>query len=263
MNADKKNYLLQSERHGYYLTISESFIAGMVEVPVRHFRLDRPPKLKNFFFAKMFPLAIKFSGEGLPVAGEIYRVFIENEASHGFRDQNNQYCRSRDRLVVKIYLHDHANCPKLSGGELGFSVCGKNEQAEVWPAPKFFQSIHGLEKNGYLWISDPGVEYKARRLDQVDEEIFSGNVINYLNPEKVIPGAVSIQLEVDGKKISVYDRRKYRDSQLAHATQVRRTLGRGRLAHTFEFVTLREADSEAGASHILSEDGIVAIVDEV
>ena len=249
----KKNFMLTGERRRYNLTLAPELIAGLLEVPVKHFRPENPPLLINFFLASdHFPVALKFRGDGRPEAESVYKIMLEAEASKDFRDQDGGLCRSRNRLVIRVYP---LNQPTKSDGELRFTVCKKEEQVEFSPVLKFLQALHGKERNGYLWVATPGVDYKINYLNQADEILFEGNVVveTMNSSERSVAWTASVMdVEAEGGRITVYDRRRWPSSILAHATHIRRTLSGDRV-RAFEFITLRDANPELEAKQRLNE----------
>ena len=81
------------------------------------------------------------------------------------------------------------------------------------------------------------------------------------NFEREVAGAKAVDLTLeDGVKLTVYDRRKNRFSPYAQAEHIRRTLGRGKRARSFEFITLRDLKQDELAAglpqYVLRETGL-------
>jgi hypothetical protein len=259
----KRNFLSPGDIRRYFLTLSPELVGRLTEAPVKYFRPDRPPQLKNFYLSGVgkMPLVVKIRGAERPEAGMVYRVIIQHEDNAIYTDQNGVKRKTIRRIVVRLYA-DHNNESAQAVGELRFSDCEANEQMFWSPEPILLQQVLGLEKKGYLWIAEPDTEYRIRYRDQQDEILFEGGVVVMIaNFEREVAGAQAVDLELDeGAKLTVYDRRKNRFSPYAFARHIRRKLGRGKWSREFEFITLRDLKADELANglpaYVLRETGL-------
>jgi len=260
----EKNFLSPGGVRRHYLTLSPDLVGRLVEAPVKFYRPDRPPQLKNFHLSGVskIPLAVKIKGAECPEVGIVYRVIIYYDNSVVYTDQGGTERKSLSRIVVRVYPHNHELKPAHAEGELRFSDCELEEQMFWSPEPLFLQQVLGLERRGYLWIAEPDTEYHIRYRDQQDEILFEGGVIVMIaNFEREVAGAQAVDLELnEGVKLTVYDRRKNRFSPYAFAQHIRRTLGRGKAARSFEFINLRDLKQDELADglpqYVLRETGL-------
>ncbi len=221
----------------FLVTVALEVIQRLRSCPPKHIRAGSKLELATFAVTSeedMLPSKLKIRDRDRPVAGEIYRLVLNEERQRDFVDAaTGKLCRSRDNVYVRLYP-DVNDRFKLDG-ELRFFTCPKGTEPLISPAPVMLRKLTGVKSCGVWWIASPDTNYDVRHEGTADAVLFSGNVVVQLNGsrERAVQGAVAIEI---ANRITVYDRREDRMSSFARAEHVRRTVG----GRSFEFINLRD-----------------------
>lgn len=250
-------------RYVAFVTVSPEVISSLRSCPPQHMKAGDELKLATFAVGEqgeMFPCKLKIRDRKVPVAGEVYRLLADSEEAVAFVDgQTGTKCRSRDNLMLRLYPHDLGEVRNVKG-ELRFAAGPLGSEPIFSPIPPFSRKLNGTERTGVWWIAAPGVDYEVSWTEPSDRLLFSGNVLVQLGalPERQVTGALKIDI---ANRVSVYDRRADRLSSFARAEHIRRTVGEGREAHTFEFINLRDVSAgeviqAGGPQRLLTAEGL-------
>ena len=248
------------------VTVAVDLINRLIPCQTQHWRAGRESVLAAFAPTgkdEMIPSRLFIKDRPRPVEGEVYWLRAALDQSHDFTDsRTGTRCRSRENFRLRLYP-SRPHMPEQIFGELRFFTCSLEGEPQFSPAPVWLAKTDGAKIRGVWWVAASGVDYRVSAEAQQDVVLFAGTVLVQLGalPERRIAGAVAMEI---ANRISVYDRRKDRLSSFARAEHIRRTIGEGRHAHTFEFINLRdvatgEVVQSGGPERVLTAAGLVAV----